>query len=143
MNRYPLWKNLLILLLMIVGVVFALPNLYGEDPALQITSRKGVTLREAAETKIRTALADASVEPRSVTYDAQGLLVRFETTSEQLKALDVVRSALGSEHVVALNLASATPAWLQALGARPMYLGLDLRGGVHFLMKVDMAAVAR
>ncbi len=143
MNRYPLWKNLLILSIVALGVLYALPNLYGEYPALQISTVRSAPLDEALENKVRAALKEAKLKPLSLERDARGLLVRLPDTEAQLKANDVVAAALGPDYVVALNLAPATPAWLQALGAKPMYLGLDLRGGVHFLMQVDMEAVVR
>ncbi|MGH8519942.1 MAG: protein translocase subunit SecD [Gammaproteobacteria bacterium] len=143
MNRYPLWKNLLILSIIALGVLYALPNLYGEYPALQISTARSAPLDAALEDKVRAALKEAQLEPLALERDARGLLVRLNDTEAQLKANDAVAAALGPDYVVALNLAPATPAWLQALGAQPMYLGLDLRGGVHFLMEVDMEAVVR
>jgi len=143
MNRYPLWKNLLILSIIVLGAIYALPNLYGEYPALQISTVRSAQLDAALEDQVRAALKEAQLEPLALERDARGLLVRLTDTEAQLKANDAVAAALGSDYVVALNLAPATPAWLQALGAKPMYLGLDLRGGVHFLMEVDMEAVVR
>lgn len=143
MNRYPLWKNLLILSIIVLGAIYALPNLYGEYPALQISTVRSAPLDAALEGKVRAALKEAQLEPLALERDARGLLVRLTDTEAQLKANDAVAAALGPDYVVALNLAPATPAWLQALGAKPMYLGLDLRGGVHFLMEVDMEAVVR
>lgn len=143
MNRYPLWKNLLILSIIVLGAIYALPNLYGEYPALQISTARSAPLDAALEDTVRAALKEAQLEPLALERDARGLLVRLTDTEAQLKANDAVAAALGSDYVVALNLAPATPAWLQALGAKPMYLGLDLRGGVHFLMEVDMEAVVR
>ncbi len=143
MNRYPLWKNLLIVAFMILGVIYALPNLFGEYPALQITPTRMARIDAEVENRIKAALTQAKLEPLLVELDAQGLLVRFKDTEAQLKAHDVVSHALGSDYVVALNLAPATPKWLRLLGAQPMYLGLDLRGGVYFLMEVDMDAVLR
>lgn len=143
MNRYPLWKNLLIVVVVIVGVIYALPNLFGEYPALQITPTRMARVDAELENRIRAALTDEKIEPLSIERDGQGLLVRFKDTEAQLKAHDIVSSTLGSDYVVALNLAQATPKWLRLLGAEPMYLGLDLRGGVYFLMEVDMDAVVR
>ncbi len=143
MNRYPLWKNLLIIAVMIAGVIYALPNLFGEYPALQITPTRTAQIDQALENRVKTALIEAKLEPLSIERSEAGLLVRFTETETQLKAHDVVDTALGDDYVVALNLASATPKWLRAIGAQPMYLGLDLRGGVHFLMEVDMDAVVR
>jgi preprotein translocase subunit SecD len=143
MNRYPLWKNLLIIAVMIGGVIYALPNLFGEYPALQITPTRTAQIDQALENRVKTALTEAKLEPLSIERSEQALLVRFTETEAQLKAHDVIDTALGDDYVVALNLASATPKWLRAIGAQPMYLGLDLRGGVHFLMEVDMDAVVR
>ncbi|MFH0352200.1 MAG: protein translocase subunit SecD [Chromatiales bacterium] len=144
MNRYPLWKNLLILSIIVLGAIYALPNLYGEYPALQISTARSAPLDDAdLEDTVRAALKEAQLEPLALERDERGLLVRLTDTEAQLKANDAVAAALGPDYVVALNLVPATPAWLQALGAKPMYLGLDLRGGVHFLMEVDMEAVVR
>jgi preprotein translocase subunit SecD len=143
MNRYPLWKNILIIAVMIAGVIYALPNLFGEYPALQITPTRTAQIDQALENRVKTALTEAKLEPLSIERSEQTLLVRFTETETQLKAHDVVGTALGDDYVVALNLAPATPKWLRAIGAQPMYLGLDLRGGVHFLMEVDMDAVVR
>jgi preprotein translocase subunit SecD len=142
LNKYPLWKNLLIVAGLIVGVVYALPNLYGEDPAIQVSPRRAAELDDAARTKVLEALEQAEVGVKATETNG-GMLVRFSDAETQLKAADVVKSALGGDYVVALNLAPATPAWLRALDAAPMYLGLDLRGGVHFLMEVDMEAAER
>jgi preprotein translocase subunit SecD len=143
MNQYPLWKNLLILLIVIVGVIYALPNLYGESPALQITAPATGAADEALEKKVRETLSEAKLQPVSVERHDRQMLVRFKETESQLKANDVVAAALGSDYVVALHLAPSTPKWLRAIGAQPMYLGLDLRGGVHFLLEVDMDAAVR
>jgi preprotein translocase subunit SecD len=143
MNQYPLWKNLLILGVILLGALFALPNFYGEDPAIQITPPAKASADPELEKKVRDALSQASLEPSAIEKLDRGLLVRFKDTEAQLKAKDTVSSALSADHVVALNLAPASPDWLKAIGARPMYLGLDLRGGVHFLMQVDMEAATR
>ncbi len=142
MNRYPLWKNLLVVLALVFGVIYALPNLYGEDPALQISARASAIT--AADQQRVTEVLQQNVIPfvRAELVNDQ-VLVRFANTEDQLKAAEVVRKALGRGYIVALNLASNTPAWLSALGAKPMYLGLDLRGGVHFLMEVDMDAALK
>jgi len=143
MNQYPLWKNLMILGVVLLGLMYSLPNLYGEDPALQITPAAKTAADKDLESEVRSALKEASLEPLSFEPSGKGVLVRFKDTETQLKAKDAVNAALGSDYVVALNLAPASPAWLKAIGAKPMYLGLDLRGGVHFLMEVDMEAAAR
>ena len=144
MNRYPAWKYLLLIVVMVVGIFYALPNLYGEDPAVQVSPARGAKIDDSIEGLVQTRLADASLQPKRIERGENNLLVRFDSTDDQLRAADVLREALGDDYVVALNLAPSTPAWLQAINALPMYLGLDLRGGVHFLMEVDMdAAIAK
>ena len=141
MNRYPLWKYILIVLVLSVGVLYALPNVFGEDPALQISANvRGTAVNQDTLTQVTTALASAKIPVKRADLTPQGLLVRLYDTDAQLKAQDVVRDRLGRGYVIALNLAPSTPRWLTAIGAAPMYLGLDLRGGVHFLMQVDMKA---
>ena len=143
-NRYPLWKHLLIVAVLAAGVVFGLPNVFGEDPAVQISGERGVTIDAGLAARVAGALEAGEVPARTVTLDEGRLLARFEDTETQLRAQDLLRAHLGPGYVVALNLAPAMPGWLAATGLLPMYLGLDLRGGVHFLMEVDMpAAVAQ
>jgi preprotein translocase subunit SecD len=139
-NQYPLWKYLLVLVVLIVGVIYAVPNLYGEDPALQVSAQRGVEISLATQESVRTALKNNDVKFKSIDLENNKLLVRFSDTEAQLKAIDVVRQQLSSDYVTALNLAPRTPDWLLAINALPMYLGLDLRGGVHFLMEVDVDA---
>jgi preprotein translocase subunit SecD len=141
MNRYPLWKYLLIAGILLVGIVYALPNLYSEDPALQISSQRGTQVDNKVIDQVKLALSQAGLATRSVGLENGQLLARFPDTETQLKGQDVVQRELGDAYVVALNLAPTTPGWLRAIRAQPMYLGLDLRGGVHFLMAVDMDAV--
>ncbi len=144
MNQYPLWKYLLIVAAVIVGVLYALPNLYGEDPSIQISPLRGERVDEAIRDRVAEALQEGGLTNIGVELGDNRLLVRFPDTEIQLAAADRLQQVLGDRFVVALNLASAEPAWLQAVNAQPMYLGLDLRGGVHFLMEVDMdAAVAQ
>ncbi len=129
-----------------IGLLYALPNLFGEDPAIQISPTRSTTAVDTAlQARIVTLLQEAQLPHQRVQFDkAQGqLLVRFADTDTQLKAADLLREKLGRDFTVALNLAAATPRFLQAIGLRPMYLGLDLRGGVHFLLEVDMEAVVR
>ncbi len=140
MNRYALWKYLLIVVVIAIGVVFALPNLYGEDPAVQISPVRAGQIDEGLQAQVSVALETAGIKPLSIQRDLRRLLIRFPDTESQLQGRDVVSQAMGGGYVVALNLAPVTPGWLSSLGARPMYLGLDLRGGVHFLMEVDMQA---
>ena len=144
MNRYPLWKYLLIIAVVAVGSLYALPNLYGKDPALQISATRAAEISELTRFSVEDALAEAGLEHTAMDLGANSLTVRFNDEGAQLKAREVVKEALGQAYTVALNLAPATPGWLRLLGAEPMFLGLDLRGGVHFLMEVDMeAAVAK
>ena len=143
MNRYSLWKYLLILLLVGAGGLFALPNIYGKDPALQVSSSRA-EISELTEFQVASALDEAGIAYQATAVREENLIIRFNDEESQLKARAIVEESLGRNFVVALNLAPATPGWLQRLGAEPMFLGLDLRGGVHFLMEVDMeAAIAR
>ena len=143
MNRYSIWKYILILLLVGAGGLFALPNIYGKDPALQISSSRA-EISELTEFQVSSALDEAGIAYKATDVRAENLVIRFNDEETQLKARAIVEQSLGRNFVVALNLAPATPAWLQRLGAEPMFLGLDLRGGVHFLMEVDMdAAIAK
>lgn len=143
LNTYPKWKYLVLLGTLIIGVLYALPNLFGDDPALQIMGVHEGLLTDKTLSHIETALGQ-DLAPMRVEQTSEQLLLRFSNTETQMKARDVLHSALGSSYVVALNLAPATPAWLTAIGAKPMKLGLDLRGGVHFLIDVDVdTAIAR
>lgn len=139
-NRYPLWKHLLIATVLVVGVLFALPNLFGEDPAVQVSGERGVPVDVALAARVSGLLETAELPARSVALEDGRLIARFNDTETQLKAQDHLRIELGPGYIIALNLAPATPDWLATIGLLPMYLGLDLRGGVHFLMEVDMAA---
>lgn len=138
MNQYAFWKYLMILTILVVGIIYALPNLYGDDPALQITSTRGFAIPTDLSVTIDDALLVANIKHRKAEQTGNHLLYRFNDTEDQLKADDVVRKALGDQYIVALNLAHATPRFLRSLGGKPMTLGLDLQGGVHFLMQVDM-----
>jgi preprotein translocase subunit SecD len=138
MNQYPAWKYLLLIFILVVAVIYALPNLYGADPALQISGSRNNVVDQAVADRVSAALKAADIPVKSVETVPGKLLVRFNSTETQLKAVDYVKSELGSGFIVAFNLAPAIPGWLQAANALPMYLGLDLRGGVHFLMEVDM-----
>ena len=138
MNQYPAWKYSLIAFVIAIGALYALPNLYGEDPALQITSSRGFQIPVELSAEIDNALTDAQLAYKSSEQIGNKLLYRFSSPDEQLQAADTLREGLGDQYVVALNLAHATPNWLRALGGKPMTLGLDLQGGVHFLMQVDM-----
>ncbi|MDH3903138.1 MAG: protein translocase subunit SecD, partial [Xanthomonadales bacterium] len=138
MNQYSVWKYLLILVVVTVGIIYALPNFYGEDPALQITSSRGFELPAELSTNIDDALLVEKISFLSSEQEGNRLLYRFNNAEDQILAADAVREALGDQYVVALNLAHATPDGLRSIGGKPMTLGLDLQGGVHFLMQVDM-----
>lgn len=146
MNRYPLWKYAILLVALLIGTLYTLPNLFGEAPAVQVSSAK-VTLKvdPALQSRIEAALQQAGVKADYVQFDGSSIKARFADTDTQLKAKDTINKALNPDpsepgYIVALNLLSRSPQWLTALHANPMYLGLDLRGGVHFLMQVDMKA---
>jgi preprotein translocase subunit SecD len=140
MNRYPLWKYLLIIAIALVGTLYALPNLYGEDPAVQVSGTRRAEVDESVVRTVTATLDKAGIAVKRADLEDGRVMVRFADTETQLKAVDFIKAALGNDYVVALNLAPTTPAWLQAINALPMYLGLDLRGGVHFLLEVDMNA---
>jgi len=146
MNRYPVWKYAIIVIAMLLGVVYTLPNFFGEAPAVQVSSSKAsIKVDTSTLQKVEDALKTAALNPQSVSLEGSSIRARFQSTDEQLKAKDAIQKALTPEgadtqFVVALNLVSRSPAWLTALHASPMYLGLDLRGGVHFMLQVDMQA---
>ncbi|MEY4599721.1 MAG: hypothetical protein RLZZ445_2518 [Pseudomonadota bacterium] len=141
MNRYPLWKYLMILAAVAIGFLYTLPNFYGEVPAVQVSPlRSNLKADAALMARIEDTLKKTSLESTGIAMDATSVKARFAGTEEQLKAKDALQTALGDDYVVALNLLSRSPQWLASIGALPMYLGLDLRGGVHFLMQVDMKA---
>ncbi|QCU89600.1 protein translocase subunit SecD [Thiomicrorhabdus sediminis] len=139
-NNYPAWKYLLLVVITIVGLTYAMPNLFGDDPAVQISPAKSVEFNQGTQTEVASLLDQAGLSVKSSVFENGRFLIRFHNTEDQLKAKSILKDSLGRKAVVALNLAPATPAWLQGLSAQPMYLGLDLRGGVHFLMDVDMEA---
>jgi len=138
MNQYPGWKYALILAALAVGVLYALPNLYGENPALQISSTRGLDLPLGLPASVEDALVVEKIPFASSDQIGNRLLYRFNSAEDQLLAADAVKKKLGDNYVVALNLAPATPDWLRKIGGKPMTLGLDLQGGVHFLLQVDM-----
>jgi len=141
MNRYPLWKYVIIGVALVVGLVYTLPNFFPEAPAVQVSSSKAaVKIDNALLGTVEDTLKTAGVAYRGETLDATGIKVRFADPDTQLKAKDALQAKLGDNYIVALNLLSSSPPWLTAIGALPMYLGLDLRGGVHFLLQVDMKA---
>ena len=138
LNRYPLWKNLMVIFLVAIGVLYALPNLYGEDPAVQISGTRGQEADSGVLSEVQTVLKDNHLTTKSVVLENGSILVRFNNTDDQLLAKDKISEKLGQAYSVALNLAPATPKWLTDIGGNPMKWGLDLRGGVRFLMEVDM-----
>ena len=140
MNRYSSWEYILILFLIGLGLLFALPNIYGKDPSLQISAARSAEISELTEYQISAALDEAGLSYKNIVLGVGNLIIRFNDEETQLKAQPIVKESLGRNYVVALNLAPATPDWLSKFGAEPMSLGLDLRGGVHFLMEVDMDA---
>ena len=146
MNRYPVWKYAILVVALLVAVLYTLPNFFGEAPAVQVSSlRSAIKVDSTTVTRVEQALKEASVVADAVALDGTSVKARFSNTDTQLKAKDVIQKALNPEagdtaYVVALNLLSRSPAWLTALHASPMYLGLDLRGGVHFMLQVDMQA---
>ncbi|MBK7794530.1 MAG: protein translocase subunit SecD [Betaproteobacteria bacterium] len=141
MNRYPLWKYLVIGAALLIGLLYTLPNFFPEVPAVQVSSSKAtVKIDNGLLVQVESALAAAKIPYRGAALDATGIKVRLSDTDTQIKARDALQATLGDNYIVALNLLSASPQWLTAIGALPMYLGLDLRGGVHFLLQVDMKA---
>ncbi|TDN67525.1 protein translocase subunit SecD [Paraburkholderia sp. BL10I2N1] len=149
MNRYPLWKYVVMLVALVIGLVYTLPNFFGEAPAVQVSSGKAtVKLDSTTLSQVEAALASAQIKPAAITFDNSqtnaNIRVRLTDTDTQLRVKDLLQKSLNADptdpqFIVALNLQSASPSWLTALRALPMYLGLDLRGGVHFLLQVDMA----
>lgn len=141
MNQYPLWKYLLILAALLAGLIYTLPNLYGESPAVQVSPlRTSLKADAALQDRVGNILKAANLDPELVMLEGNSVKARFANTDNQLKAKDVLAAQLGEDYVVALNLLPRSPRWLTDLHALPMYLGLDLRGGVHFLLQVDMKA---
>ena len=146
MNRYPLWKYAILLVALLIGVLYTLPNFFGEDPAVQVSAaRSTVRIDASTRTRIEQSLAQAGIKPLSVIQEGTSIKVRLDSTDTQLKAKDAIQRSLAPDpndagYVVALNLLSKTPSWMASVNARPMYLGLDLRGGVHFMLQVDMKA---
>lgn len=140
LNRYPLWKYLMVMFTIAIAALYALPNIYGEDPAIQITGARGASVDMSTLDAVTSALDKAQLSKKSIALENGSILVRFNDTDTQISARDIISEALGNDKIVALNLAASTPDWLESIGAAPMKLGLDLRGGVHFLMEVDMDA---
>ncbi|TXK98639.1 protein translocase subunit SecD [Methylococcaceae bacterium HT1] len=142
-NHFPLWKNLLIITVLILGIVYSLPNLFGDDPSVQISAGNSLEISAVQLENIESTLSSAGITAKAIELQGSKILARFNNTEDQMRAADLWRNSLGGKFTVALNLAPATPDWLRSLGAEPMYLGLDLRGGVHFLLEVDMVAALK
>src|SRR4029079_16725847 len=144
MTRYPTWKYVLIALAILISGLYAVPNLFGEVPAVQVSGVRASSKVDAELQKsVEEALKGANIPVAGMDVEETMLRVRFADTETQLRARDAVQTKVGPGYVVALNLVPNTPHWLQAIGSKPMYLGLDLRGGVHFLLQVDMKSAAR
>ena len=144
MNRYPLWKYITVALALVLGFVYTLPNFFGESPAVQVSSAKAtLKVDQKTQNRVEEVLKSANITHDGIQLDYNGVKTRFKDTDTQLKAKDILEKtfnpdATDPQYVVALNLLAASPQWLTSLNALPMYLGLDLRGGVHFLLQVDM-----
>lgn len=137
LNRYPSWKYAVLFVVLVIGLIYSAPNLFGEDPAIQVLPAAGHTFASNIEEKVSQALSKNEIAYKAITREGNTLLIRFADTSLQIKAKEAIHESLGENYIVALNLAPKTPRWLEIFGAKPMKLGLDLRGGVHFLMEVD------
>ena len=143
-NQYPLWRYLLVLAITVLGALYALPNLYGFDPALQISARRSAPVDSALQKTLTEAVSKAGAELKASEVSGGRLLLRFKDDASRSKAMTALRDVVDTkQYLVAFNLASATPDWLRSLGGKPMYMGLDLRGGVHFLMQVDVEEVRK
>ncbi|MBB1472159.1 MULTISPECIES: protein translocase subunit SecD [unclassified Luteimonas] len=140
MLEFPRWKYVVILIVVLLSALYALPNIYPQDPSVQITANRGATIGAELRGKVDAALAEAGVTAKAVDTDDKEMMVRLASLSDQTLVADALRPVLGEDYIVALNLASTVPAWLEAVGARPMLLGLDLQGGVHFVLQVDQKA---
>ena len=138
LNRFPLWKNLMVIIITLIGGLYALPNLYGEDPSVQISGTRGQEATTETLAQVHNTLASLNISPKATQLENGSILVRLEKDDQQLPAKEKISEVLGDKYSVALNLAPATPTWLTDIGGSPMKRGLDLRGGVRFLMEVDM-----
>ncbi|RLV59806.1 protein translocase subunit SecD [Parashewanella curva] len=143
LNKYPIWKNLMVVIVLIIGGFYALPNIFGEDPAVQVAGSRFAEVNVSTQTQLNDLLASNGIDVKKSELANDQLLFRLAHADDQLKAKELISSQLGDKYTVALNLAPATPDWLADLGGAPMKLGLDLRGGVHFLMEVDMSEAIR
>lgn len=143
MNRYPLWKNLLVLIVLLVGAIYALPNIFDQDPSMEITGTRRAKVDDAIRARVDEALQAADIKVKSVDQGTDRLLLRFYDSETQLRAQEILEEKLGGDFTKALTLSANVPGWLRALGAMPMYLGLDLRGGIHVLIDVDVDAAVK
>ncbi|MBL3601034.1 MAG: protein translocase subunit SecD [gamma proteobacterium endosymbiont of Lamellibrachia anaximandri] len=143
MNQYPLWKNLLVVIVVLVGALFALPNIYDQDPSMEISGTRRATVDETTMVRVTQAMEKAGVEAKGISSENAKLLVRFLNSEDQLKAKEAIADELGTDYNQALTLSPDLPDWLRSFGAEPMYLGLDLRGGIHVLIDVDMEAAVQ
>ena len=142
-NHFPVWKNILVLLVFSIGIIYSLPNLYGDDPSVQVSSTIATAISQEQANQADADIKAMGIPAKAFEYKDGKILARFSNTDDQLKVADQLRDKMGNNYTVALNLAPTTPSWLRALGAQAMYLGLDLRGGVHFLLEVDMDAAVK
>lgn len=140
MLTYARWKYVVLLLVVLLSALYALPNVFPQDPSVQVSANRGGRVDAALVSRVRETLGRVGVSPKAVERDEDDVLVRLGNADQQVRVADALREVLGNDYVVALNLASTVPSWLEKLGARPMLLGLDLQGGVHFLMQVDQQA---
>ncbi|MXR70386.1 protein translocase subunit SecD [Shewanella insulae] len=143
LNKYPMWKNLMVALIIAVGAFYAIPNLFGEDHAVQVVATRGAEVNVSTQSQVTDILSAKGIAVKRSELENGQLLVRVTDADQQLLAKEAIAEVLGDKYIVALNLAPATPEWLESMGGSPMKLGLDLRGGVHFLMEVDMSEAIR
>ncbi|MGL4936908.1 protein translocase subunit SecD [Shewanella sp.] len=143
LNKYPMWKNIMVVLIIAIGCFYAVPNLFGEDHAVQVVATRGAEVTASTQARVNELLASKGIAVKRSELEKGQLLVRVQNAEQQLLAKEVIAESLGEKFTVALNLAPATPQWLESMGGSPMKLGLDLRGGVHFLMEVDMGEAIR
>lgn len=143
LNKYPMWKNIMVVLVIAIGCFYAVPNLFGEDHAVQVVATRGAEVTASTQARVNELLASKGIAVKRSELEKGQLLVRVQNAEQQLLAKEVIAESLGEKFTVALNLAPATPQWLESMGGSPMKLGLDLRGGVHFLMEVDMGEAIR
>ena len=140
LNKYPMWKNLLVAFVLLVGLLYALPNIYPQDPVIEVTGARGEQVSETLHQNILAALQRAQIEIKGSELKADRLQIRFNAPEDQLEGQEAVAKALPPEFTHALTLSPDIPGWLSAIGGQPMNLGLDLRGGIHVLIDVDMEA---